>query len=360
MSIDELRELAQMEYFGNALSHWAIAVALFALLFTVLPLVRSFVRSRLRRATASRSVTSLELVLAVLRRTLRAFLVVIALWVALRWLEVAPGINRALDVAMLAVVWFQVGLWSMTLVTELLHARQRADGGAEGAASLNILRFIGITAVWMVVLLMLLANLGVEIMPLVAGLGVGGIAVALAVQNVLGDLFASLSIALDKPFKVGDFLVLGDEKGTVEKIGIKSTRLRSLSGEMIVASNGDLLKSRVRNYGLLYERRAVFSIGIVYETPQDLVREVPKLLEQAIKAQPKTRFDRAHFASFGDYALLFEAVYFVLDPQYNAFMDIQQGINLWLFEEFGRRGIEFAYPTNKQFSVNLPAPAAAD
>jgi len=360
MSIRELREIAQLEYFGNSLSHWAIAVALFALLFTVLPLVRSFVRRRLRTATAGRSVAGLELFLTVQGRTTRLFLLMVALWAALRWLVVPPQIYRALDIAILAVTWFQIGRWGTALMTQLLHVRQQAAAAAEGAASLNILRFVGVAAVWVVAFLMLLANLGIEIMPLIAGLGIGGIAIALAVQNVLGDLFASLSIALDKPFKVGDFLVLGEEKGTVEQIGIKSTRLRSLSGEMIVMSNGDLLKSRVRNYGLLYERRATFSVGIVYETSEELIREVPAVLELAIKAQPKTRFDRAHFASFGDYALVFEAVYFVLDPQYNAFMDIQQAINLRLLEEFGKRGIEFAYPTNKQFSVNLPTPAVAD
>jgi len=142
------------------------------------------------------------------------------------------------------------------------------------------------------------------------------VAVALAVQNVLGDLFASMSIALDKPFRVGDFLITGDEKGTVERIGIKSTHLRSLSGELIVMPNGELLKSRLRNYTNMSERRVAFAVGIVYETPQEIVREVPGILERAIRSQAPTRFDRAHFASFGDFALIFEAVYYVLDKDY--------------------------------------------
>ena len=159
------------------------------------------------------------------------------------------------------IVWWQVGLWLSAAVRHFIdvRTRPRTATGADGAASLNILRFVGVLVVWVVAFLMLLTNLGIKIGPLVAGLGIGGVAIALAVQNVLGDLFASLSIALDKPFRVGDFLVIGDEKGTVEQIGIKSTRLRSLSGEQIVMSNGDLLKSRVRNYGLLYERRASFA-----------------------------------------------------------------------------------------------------
>ena len=188
---------------------------------------------------------------------------------------------------------------------------------------------------------------------LIAGLGIGGIAIALAMQNVLGDLLASLSIALDKPFKVGDFLTIGEEKGTVEHIGIKSTRLRSISGEQIVMSNSDLLSSRVRNFGLLFERRINFKIGIVYETPREKIKQVPKILEEAIRAQPKTRFDRAHFTAFGDFSLNYEAVYFVLDPAYGTYMDVQQAINLRIHEEFEKAGIEFAYPTVVQYNAEM-------
>jgi small-conductance mechanosensitive channel len=205
--------------------------------------------------------------------------------------------------------------------------------------------------------MMLLTNLGVEIGPLIAGLGIGGIAIALAVQNVLGDLFASLSIALDKPFRVGDALAVGDEKGTVEYIGIKSTRLRSNSGELIVISNGDLLKSRVRNYTRLIERRAELMLRIAYETPHTLIAELPKIIEAAIRAQPKVRFERAHFSRYGDYALLFESTYVVESSDYVEFMDAQQAINLRLLDEFARRGIALAYPTTRSMTMLLPAAA---
>jgi small-conductance mechanosensitive channel len=306
----------------------------------------------------NRPVAFLLLLHALIDATTRVFMIAVATYLALRWLEVPPTVDRCIETALLVIVWWQVGLWLSAAVRHFVDMRRGLDtSGAEGAASLNILRFVGVVLVWVVAFLMLLTNLGIKIGPLVAGLGIGGVAIALAVQNVLGDLFASLSIALDKPFRVGDFLVIGEEKGTVEQIGIKSTRLRSLSGEQIVLSNGDLLKSRVRNYGLLYERRAAFSVGIVYETPVGTVKEIPGLIEAAIRAQPKTRFDRAHFASFGDYALNFEAVYFVLDAEYITFMNIQQAINLQLMEEFARRGIEFAYPTSKQFTINQSADA---
>ena len=356
--MNELQEFATRVYFGNELGNWVAAAVSFTLWFTVLPLARAFVLRRLRTPHPTQSAEALVLTLALLGATTRFFLVAIAAWVSLRWLEIPPGIDDNLGVALQVIAWFQFGLWGVTLVTHFVRRRQAALAAGEGAASLNILRFVGILIVWVVALLMLLANLGVKIMPLVAGLGVGGVAIALAVQNVLGDLFASLSIALDKPFKIGDFLVVGEEKGTVEQIGIKSTRLRSLSGEMIVMSNGDLLKSRVRNYGLLYERRASFTIGIVYETPRELIQQVPGLIEEAIRAQPKTRFDRSHFRNFGDSALIYEAVYFVLDSEYNTYMDIQQAINLRLVKEFAERRIEFAYPTTKQWTASVPAPPA--
>jgi len=360
MISEELRELGQTAYYGNTLAAWVKAALTFTLWFTVLPLARGFIARRVRRRMADHPVEFLVSMQALLDATTRIFMFAVATYLAMRWLRIPPQADRYLDTAILVVVWWQVALWLTAAVRHAIDTRRAHSlAGAEGAASLNILRFVGVLLVWVIAFLMLLTNLGVQIGPLIAGLGVGGIAIALAVQNVLGDLFASLSIALDKPFRVGDFLVIGEEKGTVEQIGIKSTRLRSLSGEQIVMSNGDLLKSRVRNYGLLYERRASFSIGIVYETPRETVREVPALIEAAIRAQPKTRFDRAHFASFGDSALLFEAVYYVLDAQYNTFMNIQQAINLQLMDDFAARGIEFAYPTSRQFMIGVEAPRPA-
>lgn len=357
MEFEGLRELGNTVYYGNSLVAWTKAFLTFALWFTILPLLRAFIARRLRKRVDTHPVAFLLFLRAIVNATKRLFMFAVAIYVAMRWLEIPRKADRVLDTAILVVLWWQVALWLTAAVRHAIDTRRgHAAAGADGAASLNILRFVGTLVVWVVALLMLLTNLGIEIGPLIAGLGIGGVAIALAVQNVLGDLFASLSIALDKPFRIGDFLVLGDEKGTVEQIGIKSTRLRSLSGEQIVVSNGDLLKSRVRNYGLLYERRATFTIGIVYETPLEIVRAVPGILEAAIRAQDKTRFDRAHFATFGEFSLNFEAVYYVLDAEYNTFMNIQQAINLRLMDEFARRGIEFAYPTNRQFSVNLPPP----
>jgi len=202
--------------------------------------------------------------------------------------------------------------------------------------------------------LLTLENLGVNITALVAGLGVGGIAVALAVQNVLGDLFAALSIALDQPFVVGDFLIVDDFLGSVEYIGIKSTRLRSLSGEQIVISNSDLLKSRLRNYGRMSERRVLFATSITYETPLELIERVPGIIRKIVEAQPHTRFDRSHFATHAATSLDFETVYYVLSADYNRYMDIQQTINLQLHRELTELGVEFAYPTQRLLIARPP------
>jgi small-conductance mechanosensitive channel len=196
-----------------------------------------------------------------------------------------------------------------------------------------------------ILVLIILDNLGVEINSLVTSLGIGGIAVALAVQNILGDLFASLSITLDKPFSIGDFIVVGDFEGDVEDIGLKSTRVRSLSGEELVFANTDLLNSRIRNYKKLQERRIAFTIGVVYNTPREKLKRIPILIEDIIKPIPDTRFDRAHFKKFGDYSLDFEIVYYVLVPEYATYLDIQQRINLSIYDLFEDEEIEFAYPT---------------
>ncbi len=211
-----------------------------------------------------------------------------------------------------------------------------------------------IDVIWVVALLLLLDNLGVNITTLVASLGIGGIAVALALQNILGDLFASLSIAMDKPFLVGDFIVVDDLMGTVRHIGLKTTRIKSLGGEELVFSNNDLLKSRVRNYKRMAERRVVFGFGVTYDTPPETLESLVAAVRRIIEAKDGTRFDRAHFKNFGASNLDFEAVYCILSADYNAFMDAQQRINLALLRHCNEHGINFAFPTQTIHVATLP------
>jgi small-conductance mechanosensitive channel len=356
VELEAFKELGDTVYYGNTLRNWGEAFVTFGLWFTVLPLARAFIARRVAKRTADRPVAFLSLLRALVNATTRGFMFAVAIYLALRWLEMPQRASKAVDTVILVMIWWQVGHWMSALVRHVIEVRRgREYEGREGAASLNILRFVAVMIVWVIAALMLLTNLGIKVGPLIAGLGIGGVAIALAVQNVLGDLFASLSIALDKPFRVGDALVIGDDKGTVEAIGIKSTRLRSITGEQIVISNGDLLKSRLRNYSMLTHRRAELTLRIAVETPRQQVREVPKIIEAAIRAERDARFERAHFARYGNDALIFEATYLVEDADAMKFMDAQQAINFRLLDELGRRGILFAYPVRGATPVAAPA-----
>ncbi|HKJ92378.1 MAG TPA: mechanosensitive ion channel family protein, partial [Longimicrobiales bacterium] len=245
----------------------------------------------------------------------------------------------------------QLALWGNVFIARLIHnyAKKRLEDDAAMATTVRFAGFLARMTLWIVIVLVAMDNLGIQITTLVAGLGVGGVAVALAVQNVLGDLFASLSIVLDKPFVIGDFIIVGDLMGTVEHVGLKTTRLRSLGGEQLVFSNSDLLNSRIRNYKRMFERRIVFSFGVLYQTPRETLEKIPGVVREIIEALEDTRLDRAHFARFGPSSLDFEVVYYVLKPDYNTYMDRQQAINLELMRRFEDMGVEFAYPTQTIF-----------
>ncbi len=250
--------------------------------------------------------------------------------------------------------WYQLGRWAMAAVRFAIDRRSQRTGGPDPAlsGSLDIIMFIAGLAIWSMAMLLALDNLGVEIKPLLAGLGIGGIAVALAVQTVLGDLLASMSIALDKPFTVGDSLQVDDINGTVEHIGVKSTRLRSVSGEQVIISNADILKSRVRNNGRMRERRSAFVLNVPYGTEPDKLRAIPPAVREIVETQPRARFDRCHLLTFADWALRFEVVFYMTVPDYQAYADVQQAINLAIVEKFASLGVDFAQPTPP-----LPAPS---
>jgi small-conductance mechanosensitive channel len=360
LDIDDLRK---MPIFSNSLTAWLIAACVAAAVFAVLLSLRAVVRKYHKNASATAETEFLEIPAGVLGRTTLLFFVVASLFAGLQALETGPLAQRIAASAITIAFFWQAGIWGIAAVTVWLDRKRKRSMATDRAAvsSLGIIGFILTVLIWALVLLLTLDNLGVNITALVAGLGIGGIAVALAVQNVLSDLFASLSIALDKPFVVGDFLIVGDYMGAVEYVGIKSTRLRSLSGEQIIMSNSDLLGSRVRNYGRMSERRVVFSTTITYETPIELIERVPVMIREIIERQKNTRFDRSHFQKHGSTSLDFETVYYVLSADYNTYMDIQQTINLDIHRSFAELGIEFAYPTQRLLVEGQlqPAPEAA-
>lgn len=335
------------ELLGNSALAWATAFAVVVGAWLILGIVRRIVRKRLQTLVERRQGTPLKVAEHVAGRTKGWFLFLLALFLGSRFVALPAAVDDVLVKAITIGSLLQMGFWAsaaFTLILQLRRDRQAAVD-PDAVAAIDILGFVVHVAVWSLVLLLAMDNLGYEITALLAGLGVGGIAVALATQNILGDLFASLSIVLDKPFVVGDFLVVGDLLGTVEKVGIKTTRLRSLSGEQLVFSNNDLLNSRIRNYGRMYERRVLFALGVTYQTPADKLKRIPAIVREAIEMHEKVRFDRAHFQKYGDFALIFEIVYYVLSPDFNLYMDIHQAVNLFIYERFAEEEIEFAYPT---------------
>ncbi len=270
-----------------------------------------------------------------------------AAYLSLRYLTLSPLANRVVNIAVGAVLaWLAIRLASLLIEQGLeIYSRRRGAGVEKPPAAMRGLMGFAKFLLWLVAALILLDNVGVRVSALVAGLGIGGLAVAFAAQKVLGDLFSYFSIFFDRPFEIGDFIIVGEFQGTVEHIGLKSTRVRSLSGEQLIFSNTDLISSRLRNYKRMVNRRVVFRIGVPYQTSQEKVGRIPGIIEKIIREIPGAIFDRAHFASFGDFSLIFEAVYFVEGGDYLKYMDIQQKINLAIMEAFAREKISFAYPT---------------
>jgi small-conductance mechanosensitive channel len=342
----------------NSPTQWLIAGAITVGVLTVLLLLRPLIRRYADRLQATEQRELLEIPAQVLCRTTLPFLVAMALYFGLQSLALGEILDRVVNSIITITVFVQIGVWAGAAVQAWVQRRRTTVSDRAAVGSLGIISFIAGVIIWALVLLAALDNLGVNITALVAGLGIGGVAVALALQNVLGDLFASLAIALDRPFVVGDFLAVDNFLGSVENIGIKTTRLRSLDGEQIIFSNSNLLSARVRNYGRMTDRRVVFATNVAYETPLELLERIPGLLRQIVEAEKDTRFDRAHFAKHGVASLEFETAYYVLTPDFNRYMDIQQSINLELHRQFLELGIPFASPTQRQLYPPPPGSQA--
>jgi small-conductance mechanosensitive channel len=359
------RALWHFEFLGNELGEWAVALAIFLVTFTVLPLAKRVISARRRREYPESQVYyALDVLAALAERTSRLFLWGLAVWLAARDLSFPDRIDRALNFVLVLLLWMQVARWVMTAVRHALGLGRRRAPGQErvrGGSMEIVLLAIGIV-VWSLAALLALENLGIHVGPLLAGLGIGGIALALAVQTMLSDLLASLSIALDKPFGVGDFLTIDDCQGTVEHIGVRSTRMRSVNGEQIILGNSDLIKARLRNFGRMMERRALFQLDVHYDTPVAALAAVPGAVREIIEATPDVRFDRCHLLRCAPLALQYEVVYFVTTADFKVYANAQQSINLRILERFSAIGVTFAAlgPTPLRLHRLTNAPAADD
>ena len=344
----------------NSSEQLATAAALAIVAFIVLYFIRALLNRKLTH-WAQRSRTQWDDVLAdVVGATHNLMLIGLSLLVGLHNLTLPAMLEQSISNGFTLILLTQLGFWGHRAIRgwRTLQIR-RSQESENGAAAMNygVIAFLGEMALWTVLVLMTLDNLGVNITTLVASLGIGGIAVALAVQNILGDLFASLSIALDKPFVAGDFIVIDTMMGTVKQVGLKTTRIQSLSGEELIFSNADLLKSRIRNFKRMDERRVLFQIGLVFGTSPEKLRKANEIIADTVRSQPDVRLDRTHFKAIGASSLDFEVVYYVLTQDFNKYMDVQQAINLTLIERLDAEGIEFAFPTQTLHIANSGIPA---
>ena len=330
---------------GNTAGEYVFALAVFFLALAALKLVQVVVLSQLNRL-AQRTKTDLDDTFIKMVRSFNPpFYTFLAFWIALQQLSFEGFALQLVNAVLIIWVVYQSVIALGIFIQDVIFKKFAARADATTQSALRVLANLSKGALWGLGIIVLLSNLGVDVTGLLAGVGIGGIAIAFAVQGILSDLFSSFSIYFDKPYKVGDFIAVGDILGTVEHIGVKSTRLRALSGEQVVLSNQKMTSSDVRNYADMRERRVVFSFGILYETPPEKVAWVAEEVRRIIEGIEGTRFDRAHFKAFGDSSLDFEVVYYVLSGDYARYMDIQQEINLALFKALSCEEVGFAYPT---------------
>ncbi|VVE50392.1 mechanosensitive ion channel protein MscS [Pandoraea capi] len=355
MQIGTLTSLKAFE--GISPADWLFAAVTMLLSYGILTGVLRFALGRFGALSRRLQSPAASVFAEVLGATRHFVIFVAALLIGLKMLDLGDKWDTAIVHGWTVLLCLQLALWVNRAVgawstRRLQHRATVPDNPVIVTMTAWTVRVLA----WAVLLLAMLANFGVNITAFVASLGIGGVAVALAVQNVLSDLFASLAIGLDKPFEVGDFIVFGDVAGTIERIGLKTTRIRSLSGEEIVCGNTELLKNTLHNYKRMSERRIVFTFSVSYHTVPDKLAMVPALVKEVVQASGKTRFDRAHFKQFGASSLDFEVVYFVLSPDYNLYMDLQQDINLALMRAFLAQDIRFAIPASVQYFAQAPEP----
>jgi small-conductance mechanosensitive channel len=343
MNLDWLDE----QLLGEPARDWIMALAIALAVLLVLALIKRIVFSRVSRFSrlASRTETQADdFFVEMVRRTRWLLVLFPVLSLAAVSLDV-PRLQGYLRTAAILAFLLQLALWALVAINFWTERKRRTEADAASTTMIRAFGFMGKVVLWSVILLLALENLGVDVTALIAGLGVGGVAVALALQNILGDLLASLSIVLDKPFVIGDTIQVDNFTGTVESIGIKTTHLRSVTGEQLVFSNGDLVRSRIRNHKRMGERRVAHTFDVVYQTPVETVARIPEIVRRLVDAREQLRFDHAHLVGLGESGLRFEAVWFVLSPDNALHLDLQQSILLDLLRRFETEGIEIAYPT---------------
>lgn len=337
-------------FWGNTIYQWILALGIIVGLFLMIRLFKYFVVKKVKAWALTTNTNWDNFLIAIVENSIIPLLYVSSFYFAISTLSFSDKLDKVIHVAYLvAITYFVLRIISAAFRKFVYSFIQREENSESKEKQAGGLIVIANVLIWILGIIFLMDNLGYNVTTLIAGLGVGGIAIALAAQAVLGDLFSYFVIFFDRPFEIGDFVVVGDKNGVIEYIGIKTTRIRTLSGEQLICSNTDLTNSRLHNFKRMERRRIVFSLGVTYQTTHAQLSEIPDLIKQPIDKRPKLQFDRAHFSGYGDFSLNFEVVYYVLDPDYTVYMDNQQAVYLDIFEAFEKRGIEFAYPTQTLF-----------
>ena len=351
-----INDFFQQTYFQNRIIDYIISIAIFILLAISIQIIKRILLKLLQTWAKKTTTTIDDKFVKAFEQKIKPFLNLIyfgAFYISIKQLTIDSHIERFFNIFIIILLTF-FGIQFLLSISiyglETYWVKKEKDLAKKQALK-GIITVIKII-VWSIVLIILLDNLGIKISALVAGLGIGGIAIALAAQSILGDLFSYFIIFFDRPFEIGDFIIVGDFLGTIEDIGIKTTRLRSLGGEELIFSNTDLVNSRLRNYKRMKKRRVVFKFGVIYQTSLKQLKEIPKIIKDIINQIDGATIDRVHFSSYGDFSLNFEIVYYVDSRDYNIYMDIQQEINFQLKEIFEKQKIEFAYPTQTVFLAN--------
>ncbi len=339
----------QISFLGNTVYAWLIAIIVFFAVMAGLKIFQAVIMAKLTSWSKKTKTEIDDIVVNAINAIHWPFYVLISLYVGLNFVNTAEVLSRWSYYAILiAIVYYTVKVTQEFIdvgAKKIIQKRKKEESAGYDAGIINALSAVIKFSLWLVAALLLLSNFGYNINSLIAGLGIGGLAIALALQNILSDLFSAVSIYFDKPFKVGDFIIIGDYMGIVKKIGMKTTRIQTLQGEELVVSNNELTAAKIQNFGKMDRRRIVFGIGVAYNTPHEKLKKIPDMIKDIINKQEMAKVDRAHFKSFGDSSLNYEIVYYVTIGDYNKYMDIQQGINLEIVKKFESEKIEIAYPT---------------
>ncbi|MBU0504330.1 MAG: mechanosensitive ion channel family protein [Candidatus Omnitrophica bacterium] len=343
-------------FWGNSFLAYLIFVSILFMGFLVVKIFEHILIKHLKKWAEKTITTFDDFVIRAIKRIGVPLAYFGVFYLGIDTLTLNPLFKKIINIAAIGILTLAAVRFGIALISYgfEFYLSKREENSTLKRSLDGILVVIKVV-IWGLAIVYFLDNLGFKITAVIAGLGIGGVAVALAAQAVLGDLFSYFAILFDRPFEIGDFIIIGDHLGTVENIGIKTTRIRSLSGEQLIFSNTDLTNSRVRNYKRMEKRRVVFKLGVTYQTTSKQVKAIPKIIENIIKNVGDTIFDRAHFLSYGDFALIFEIVYYVLGSDYNKYMDIQQEINFAIKEKFEAEHIDFAYPTQTLYVTKAPA-----